>query len=295
MGAARDKGERGSYGLRRGWGRIGRVDDHVGALSVPGDCAEGACELRLAAHGDHGRACVPGGRAEHECESSRTFYGNCLACLDSGELDPREARGERAGEGDHVGREVRWRGQEIDFGREHVLRVGPGRARRHDSPPRGDMDAAERSPERLSVGESHLHLNERVTRARLRLRHLGELGPTGLVENDRAHGSIVGVSKGDSVAIKLYRCKNIWVKTPNHPCWRVQKALDEQGIEYELVPGPWPGRGQRAEIERLSGQPKYPVIQFEDGSVYREESKDMTATIMAGKLDEKRGAPQATA
>ncbi len=65
------------------------------------------------------------------------------------------------------------------------------------------------------------------------------------------------------MAVKLYRCKNLWVKTPGHPCWRVQKALDEQGIEYEVVPGPWPGRGQRGEIEQLSGQTKYPVIQFE--------------------------------
>jgi hypothetical protein len=32
------------------------------------------------------------------------------------------------------------------------------------------------------------------------------------------------------------------------------------------------------------------VIEFENGSIYREESKDMAATIRAGKLDEKRGA-----
>jgi hypothetical protein len=97
--------------------------------------------------------------------------------------------------------------------------------------------------------------------------------------------------KEASVTVKLYRCKNIWVKSPGHPCWRVQKALDEQGIDYEVVPGPWPGRSQRGEIERLSGQPKYPIIQFEDGSVYRQESKDMAATIKAGKLFEKQGAP----
>jgi Glutathione S-transferase, N-terminal domain len=94
------------------------------------------------------------------------------------------------------------------------------------------------------------------------------------------------------MAVKLYRCKNIWVKSGGHPCWRVQKALDDQGVEYEVVPGPWPGRGKRDEIERLSGQAKYPVIQFEDGSVYREESKDMAATIMAGKLFDKQGASQ---
>jgi hypothetical protein len=32
------------------------------------------------------------------------------------------------------------------------------------------------------------------------------------------------------------------------------------------------------------------VIEFEKGSIYREESKDMAATIRTGKLDEKRGA-----
>ena len=71
-----------------------------------------------------------------------------------------------------------------------------------------------------------------------------------------------------------------------------QKALDEQGVDYEIVPGPWPGRGQRDAMEQLSGQPKYPIIQFEDGSVYREESKEMAATIKAGKLFEKQGAEQ---
>src|SRR5215210_1420704 len=101
--------------------------------------------------------------------------------------------------------------------------------------------------------------------------------------------------KEASVAVKLYRCKNLWVKASGHPCWRVQKSLDEQGIEYEVVPGPWPGRGQRGEIERLSGQPKYPIIQFEDGSVYREESKDMAETIAAGKLFDKQGASKPAA
>ena len=94
------------------------------------------------------------------------------------------------------------------------------------------------------------------------------------------------------MAIKLYRCKNLWVKAGGHPCWRVQKALDDQGIEYELVTGPWPAIGKRHDIEKLSGQTKYPVIEFEDGSIYREESKDMAETIMAGKLFDKQGAQQ---
>jgi glutathione S-transferase len=72
------------------------------------------------------------------------------------------------------------------------------------------------------------------------------------------------------------------------PCWRVQKALDEQGIDYELVKGP-AHPGKRADLQRLSGQKLYPVIEFENGSTYREESKDMAASIRAGRLDEKRG------
>jgi hypothetical protein len=92
-----------------------------------------------------------------------------------------------------------------------------------------------------------------------------------------------------AVPIKLFRCKNLWVKAGGHPCWRVQSALDDAGIEYELVTGPWPAIGKRHDIARLSGQTKYPVIQFEDGSIYREESKDMAATIKAGRLFEKQG------
>ena len=85
------------------------------------------------------------------------------------------------------------------------------------------------------------------------------------------------------MAVKLHRCSLMFVKIDRHPCWKVQKALDEQGIEYEVVKGPLlPGK--RDELEQLSGQGKYPVIEFEDGSVYREESKDMAARIDAGKL-----------
>jgi hypothetical protein len=96
------------------------------------------------------------------------------------------------------------------------------------------------------------------------------------------------------MAVKLHRCSNIWVKFGGHPCWRVQKALDEQGIDYEIVKGPWPP-GKRDALERLSGQKKYPVIEFENGSIYREESKDMAETIKAGKLFERQasqGSPE---
>jgi glutathione S-transferase len=80
----------------------------------------------------------------------------------------------------------------------------------------------------------------------------------------------------------------MWAKVDAHPCWKVQKALDEQGIEYEVVKGPL-RPGKRDELDRISGQRKYPTIEFEDGSAYREESKDMAARIQAGKLFEQSG------
>jgi hypothetical protein len=85
--------------------------------------------------------------------------------------------------------------------------------------------------------------------------------------------------------LKLHRCSMTRVKLGAHPCWRVQKALDESGIEYELVTGPV-SRSKRDPIVALSGQALYPVIEFEDGRVYREESREMAARIRAGKLME---------
>jgi hypothetical protein len=85
------------------------------------------------------------------------------------------------------------------------------------------------------------------------------------------------------MAIKLHRCSNQWVKVGGHPCWRVEKALQEMGIEYERVPGPL-SRGKRTTLKEGTGQEKYPAIQFEDGTWYREESKDMERRIREGRL-----------
>jgi glutathione S-transferase len=85
------------------------------------------------------------------------------------------------------------------------------------------------------------------------------------------------------MAVRLHRCKNMWAKFGTHPCWKVQKALDEQGIEYEVVKGPL-RPGKRSDLEQLSGQRKYPVIEFEDGTSYRDESSAMAAKIAAGEL-----------
>ena len=81
--------------------------------------------------------------------------------------------------------------------------------------------------------------------------------------------------------MKLYRCGGQWVKIKGHPCWRVEKALMDMGIEYERVPG------ERTVVAEGTGQKKYPAIRFESGSWYREESKDMERTIRGGQLMEK--------
>ncbi|HUY71597.1 MAG TPA: glutathione S-transferase N-terminal domain-containing protein [Gaiellaceae bacterium] len=94
------------------------------------------------------------------------------------------------------------------------------------------------------------------------------------------------------ISIKLHRCSNQWVKVGGHPCWRVQKELDAAGVDYEVVKGPY-RRAKRDELEKLSGQRLYPVIEFEDGSVYRDESNVMADRIRSGKLMEKQ--PKAAA
>ena len=88
-----------------------------------------------------------------------------------------------------------------------------------------------------------------------------------------------------AIAVTLHRCGTPW---KFGPCWRVQKALDDQGIAYEVVAGPWRPKQRTAVIDG-TGQPLYPAIRFDDGSWYRDESKDMARTINAGRLLEKQG------
>jgi hypothetical protein len=89
------------------------------------------------------------------------------------------------------------------------------------------------------------------------------------------------------MAVKLHRCSGQWVKIKMHPCWRVEKALIDSGVEYERVPGPGRPRDKRTTLIEGTGQSSYPAIQFEDGTWYREESKDMERTIRSGQLMEK--------
>ena len=85
------------------------------------------------------------------------------------------------------------------------------------------------------------------------------------------------------MAIRLHRCSGTAIRG-SHPCWKVQKALDESGIEYEAVKHPAFPRGRRKEYIALTGQQKLPAIEFEDGQVLREDSNALVARIRTGRL-----------
>jgi glutathione S-transferase len=75
----------------------------------------------------------------------------------------------------------------------------------------------------------------------------------------------------------------MWLKVGVHPCWKVQRALDEAGIPYELVEHPV-RRGARTDFFELSGQKILPAIEVEDGTVVREESKELVSRIREGRI-----------
>jgi len=92
--------------------------------------------------------------------------------------------------------------------------------------------------------------------------------------------------------VTLHRCPLTFIHTKSHACWSVQKALDEQGIDYDVVKAPLLPRSRRKDVIRISGQPWVPMIEFEDGSGYRAESEEMTETIAAGRLFDHAGEPR---
>ncbi|MGA2007367.1 MAG: glutathione S-transferase N-terminal domain-containing protein [Solirubrobacteraceae bacterium] len=84
-------------------------------------------------------------------------------------------------------------------------------------------------------------------------------------------------------SVKLHRCSWTFLHTDLDACWKVQRALDERGIEYEVVKHGY-GKGSRPEVRALSGQKWLPVIEFEDGRAYRAESDAMAARARSGQL-----------
>ena len=90
------------------------------------------------------------------------------------------------------------------------------------------------------------------------------------------------------MAVTLHRCRNEWVKVSGHPCWKIETALKDMGIDYVLAPGPV-RRSKRDKLVEHTGQKLYPAVEFEDGTWYRAESKEMEKTIREGRLMERAG------
>ena len=104
--------------------------------------------------------------------------------------------------------------------------------------------------------------------------------------------------------VKLHRCGTMWLKIGAHPCWRVQKALDEAGVEYEVIEHPQSLTRAALAIRQVSlcvaaspdyieltGQTALPAIELEDGTVIREGSKDLAARIREGRLPSQASEP----
>jgi hypothetical protein len=115
--------------------------------------------------------------------------------------------------------------------------------------------------------------------------HLGDHRSAGLIDNDRPHRRILGSSRQEALmALKLHRCSVMWLKIDGHPCWRVQSALDEQGVAYEIVKEPWPIRSKRKDVIAGTGGSALPAIELEDGTWWRDQSAEMAKAIHAGRL-----------
>ena len=83
----------------------------------------------------------------------------------------------------------------------------------------------------------------------------------------------------------LHTCPFPHLRGKGHPCWRVEAALRAAGVEYKIQRNPsW--RLLRRRIVEGTGQRRVPVIEFADGSMYRDESKAMAAEILGGRLGE---------
>ena len=85
--------------------------------------------------------------------------------------------------------------------------------------------------------------------------------------------------------VKLHRCSYTFLHADMDACWRMQKALDEQGVDYEIVKHGW-GKSEksRSEVVEMSGQKYVPVLELADGTIFREETDDMIAKLKSGEL-----------
>lgn len=85
--------------------------------------------------------------------------------------------------------------------------------------------------------------------------------------------------------VKLHRCNYTFLHTEMDACWKVEKALKEQGVPYEVVKEGW-GKSERsrASVIELTGQKLLPVLELPGGEVYRAESDEMAERVRSGEF-----------
>jgi glutaredoxin len=85
--------------------------------------------------------------------------------------------------------------------------------------------------------------------------------------------------------VKLHRCSYTFLRVDLDACWKVERALKEQGVPYEVVKhGYGKSDKSRADVIELSGQKLLPVLELPDGEIYRAESDEMAARVRTGEL-----------
>lgn len=95
-----------------------------------------------------------------------------------------------------------------------------------------------------------------------------------------------------SEPVKLHRCSWTFLHTEMDACWKVEKALKEEGIPYEVVKhGYGKSEKSRAAIIEKSGQKLLPVLELPGGEVYRAESDEMAERVRSGGLDAPEAPP----
>ena len=85
------------------------------------------------------------------------------------------------------------------------------------------------------------------------------------------------------MAVRLHRDR-MPLKVDGHACWRVEKALNDANIPYEVVHEPAFPRSRRTRVIEATGQPLLPAIELPDGRWLRESSASLAARIRAGQL-----------
>ena len=83
--------------------------------------------------------------------------------------------------------------------------------------------------------------------------------------------------------LRLHRCSWGFAHAPFDACTKVERALRDRGIAYEVVKHGFLA-SDRSEVVALSGQEQLPVLELPDGTAYRAESVEMAARIRAGEL-----------